>query len=160
MRRKYRSRPPLSGAFGFPLGFVAGIAAVSIAVVAGATGSPGVSVALLAAAVTGVAVVSTPAAALGTALLCWCLHDGFVLGRRGELVLTSLSGQAAVVLLSTAVIVALITAAARLLLNSTAWTAVAWIGAVVSGTGAAANVVGGVVALFSRWRSIRARCGR
>lgn len=115
MPRRYWPPPPVPGAFGFPLGFVAGIAATGIAVLAGATQHPVVSVVLLAAAVAGVSAVSTPAAAIATATVSWFLYDGFVLGRHGTLAFTALSAWAALVLVSVAVVTALIAAAVRML---------------------------------------------
>jgi hypothetical protein len=114
VRKRYWPRPPLPGGFGFPLGFVVGIVAVVIAVAAGAAGHPGLSVSLLASVVAGLSAVTTPSAGLATAAVCWFLHDGFVLGRRGELVFTPQSAQAAVVLVATAVITLLIAAAVRM----------------------------------------------
>jgi hypothetical protein len=114
MRKRYRPPPPVPGAFGFPLGFVAGIAATGIAVIAGATQHPVVSVVLLAVAVAGVSAVTTPAAATATGAVSWFLHDGFVLGRHGALAFTAVSARAALVLVSVAVVTALIAAAVRM----------------------------------------------
>lgn len=113
MRKRYRLSPPLPGAFGLPLGFVAGIVGTLIAVMAGATGHPVVSLALLACMVAAVSALTTPAAAFGTAVLCWLLHDGFVLGRQGDLAATPLSARAAVVLVSAAVVTSLIAVSVR-----------------------------------------------
>lgn len=103
----------LPGGFGFPLGVVAGTGAATVAVAAGATVHPAVSVAFLAIAVAAVSTVTVPSAALSTAVVCWALHDGFVLGRRGDLVFTGASAQAAVVLVSVAVLTLLVAAAVR-----------------------------------------------
>lgn len=114
MRKRGWPSSPLPSGFGFPLGFVMGIVAVVVAITSGATGHPVLSVALLAVAVAGVSAMTTPPAAVATAVVCWFLHDGFVLGRRGELVFTTASAQAVVVLVCTPVIVVSIAAAVRM----------------------------------------------
>ncbi|HVV14705.1 hypothetical protein [Amycolatopsis sp.] len=95
---------PLPTGFGFPLGFAAAIAVTIGAVAAGATRQPGWSVAALVLVVAAAAVLSTPLAVLGTALVSWALHDGFVLGRGGDLVFTRDSALAAAVLAGTALL--------------------------------------------------------
>lgn len=107
------SRLPVPGGFGLPLGFTAGIFVTTVAVAAGATSRPGWSVAALAVTVAGVSAVTTPAAALGTAAVCWCVHDGFVLGRRGDLVFTAASAEAAALLIATALAVVALAALVR-----------------------------------------------
>lgn len=113
MRKSRWPAPPVPGGFGFALGFLAGIVATTVVVAAGATGHPGWSVAALAVAVAGVSGVTTPSAAIATAMVCWCLHDGFVLGRYGDLVFTAGSAGSAVVLLSAAVIALVAASAVR-----------------------------------------------
>jgi hypothetical protein len=88
----------MPGGFGLPLGFVLGIAATVLAVAAGATNHPVLSVIVLVAVVDSLAMVTTVAATMATAALCWCLHAGFVLGRHGELVFTAQSRHDALVL--------------------------------------------------------------
>jgi hypothetical protein len=90
------------GGFGFSLGFVAGIGVTLIAVAAGAAGHPLGAVVALMVAVAAVSAATTFFAAAGTALVCWCLADGFVIGRHGDLVFTSASLFSAVVLGSAA----------------------------------------------------------
>jgi hypothetical protein len=102
MGKSHWPAPPVPGGFGFPLGFTVAIAVTVVAVAAGATGHPDWSVAALAVAVAGVAAVTTLAASAGTAVLCWCLQDGFVLGRGGDLVFTAGSARAGVILALTA----------------------------------------------------------
>ena len=105
--------PPVPGTFGFPVGFASGIVATILMVAGGATRHPMWSVIALAAVVAGVSAVSTLAASASTAAVCWCLHDGFVLGRQGALISTAASGQAAVVLALTAVVVLAVAAMVR-----------------------------------------------
>jgi hypothetical protein len=99
------------GGFGFPLGAAAGVLLTLTTVAAGATGHPQWSVAALAVVVTGAAVVTTPGATAGTAVVCWCLVSGFVVGRQGDLTFSGASLLAAAVLGATAVgAVAVVTA--------------------------------------------------
>lgn len=105
--------PPVPGGFGFPLGFAAGILVTVVAVAAGATSHPSWSLIALAVAVAGVSAVSTASAALATTGVCWALHVGFVLGRRGDLVFNAMSRQAAVVLVLTASTVVVVAAGVR-----------------------------------------------
>lgn len=107
--------PPLPGAFGLPLGFAAGIVATLVAVATGATEHPARSVVLLAITVAAIAALTSPAAAFGTAALCWCLDDGFVLGRAGGLVATPRGEVAAVVLVATALTAVVSATAVRVL---------------------------------------------
>ncbi|KAA9149567.1 hypothetical protein FPZ12_043030 [Amycolatopsis acidicola] len=86
---------PLPTGFGFPLGFATAIAVTLGTIAAGVTRQPGWSVFALAVVVAAAGVLSTPMAAAGTALVAWGLHDGFVLGRAGDLVFTSGSAVAA-----------------------------------------------------------------
>jgi hypothetical protein len=53
-------------------------------------------------AVAAVSAATSFLAAAGMALVCWCLDDGFVLGRHGDLVFTTASLLSAVVLVSAA----------------------------------------------------------
>jgi hypothetical protein len=99
-----RTRPPLGGDFGFPLGAVAGVLATIIAVAAGATAHPWLGLSILAVVSAATAVITSLWASLATAAVCWALHAGFVLGRYGDLVFDSRSGQAAVVLAAVTVI--------------------------------------------------------
>jgi hypothetical protein len=103
----------VSGGFGFALGFLVGIIVTMVAVAAGATGHPIWSVAALAVAVAGVSAVTTPLAAIGSAVVCWALHDGFVLGRHGDLVATVGSLSSAIVLMLSATITVVVAAAVR-----------------------------------------------
>ncbi|WP_051385815.1 hypothetical protein [Actinokineospora inagensis] len=106
-------RTPVPGEFGFPLGVVVAVAAAFGAVAVGATGQPVVSVVAMVAVVDLVAVVSTARATLGTAVVCWCLHSGFVLGRAGELVFTGRAGHDALVIGLCAAVGALFASLAR-----------------------------------------------
>lgn len=71
--------------FGFPFGCVAAVAAVMLAVFAGATRYPWYALVTLGAVVLVVAVRTSFTEAAGVAVVAWALHDGFVLGRAGEL---------------------------------------------------------------------------
>ncbi|TVT38133.1 hypothetical protein FNH05_24510 [Amycolatopsis rhizosphaerae] len=108
-----RTTTPVPGGFGFPLGFAVTMLVALAAIAAGAVERPWVVLALLAVALAAVAALTTPAAALGTAVFAWCLHDGFVLGRAGDLVFTPASGRAALVLAGVAIVVPVVAAAAR-----------------------------------------------
>src|SRR5436309_12696493 len=90
---------PVPSGFGFPLGFLLGVLVTMVTVALGATREPVMSVVALVAVVDLVALTSTFRATLGTALVCWALHAGFVLGRHGEIAFTGQSGQDALVLL-------------------------------------------------------------
>ncbi|MTD56229.1 hypothetical protein [Amycolatopsis pithecellobii] len=120
MRTSRWPAPPVSGRFGFPLGFAAGIGATILMVAAGATARPGWSVAMLVVVVAGIAALSTPAAAFGTAVLAWCLHDGFVLGRHGNLVFTPAAGAVAAIFAGAALVAITIAALVRLSRRMTA----------------------------------------
>ena len=93
-----RTAPPVPAGFGFPLGVALGTAAMVLSVAAGATSVPIISLVAMVVVVDAVAMVTTVRATLATAVVCWALHAGFVLGRRGELVFTAQSGHAALVL--------------------------------------------------------------
>lgn len=88
----------ISGGFGFPLGAVLAIVATMLVVATGATSQPVLSVIAMAAVVNLIALISTWRAALATAVVCWFLHDGFVLGRHGDLALTGQAGHDALVI--------------------------------------------------------------
>jgi hypothetical protein len=90
--------PPISGGFGFPLGFLAAILATAGAVAAGATVHPDREVIALACVCAALASLSTGAASVATAVVGWALHAGFVLGRHGDLALTGPAARDAVVL--------------------------------------------------------------
>lgn len=91
-------RERMSGGFGFSLGAALGVAATAVVVAAGATSQPVLSVIAMVAVVNVIALVSTWRAALGTAVVCWFLHDGFVLGRHGDLALVGQAGHDALVI--------------------------------------------------------------
>ncbi|GAB3562823.1 hypothetical protein GCM10027445_04140 [Amycolatopsis endophytica] len=103
-------RNVLPGAAGFPLGCAAATVAVMVAVFAGATTHPGVSLAALLAVAAVLAALTTVAAALGTAVVGWGLHSGFVLGRAGALVFTGPAWIALAALTGTVPTVALVAA--------------------------------------------------
>ncbi|GAB2965770.1 hypothetical protein LWP59_22875 [Amycolatopsis acidiphila] len=114
MRSSRRPSPPVPGGFGFPLGLATGSVVTLFAVGAGVTGCPDWSVAALSVTVAGVAALTTPAAALGTASVCWCLHDGFVLGRYGDLVATPAAAGSAAILAAIALATLVVAALVRL----------------------------------------------
>jgi hypothetical protein len=80
------------------LGVVLGIAVTVLVVAVGATSRPVLSVIAVVAVVNLIAVISTWRATLGTAVVCWFLHDGFVLGRHGDLALVGQAGHDALVI--------------------------------------------------------------
>lgn len=88
----------INAGFGYPLGFVAATAAILAAVAAHATEHHLRSLAALAVVVGAISLLTRARAGLGTAMLSWALHSGFVLGRQGELVFTDEAGLAAMVL--------------------------------------------------------------
>jgi hypothetical protein len=89
---------PKSGAgFGYPLGFVAAVAATVVSVAAGAAGHHGYAVVALTLVVAGVAATTSLRAALGTAVVAWGLQAGFVIGRTGGIVFDAESARDAVV---------------------------------------------------------------
>jgi len=104
---------PLPGGAGFALGFATSIVVTVAVVAAGATAHPVLSLAALAVTVAAVSAVSSPPAAAGTATVAWCLHDGFVLGRHGDLVGVTGSATAAVVLPAVALAATLIATTIR-----------------------------------------------
>ncbi len=85
--------------FAFPLGSALGVAAVTGAVALGATHQPVLSLVALVVVVDAVAMLSTTTATLATAVVCWALQAGFVLGRHGELAFTAQAAGDATVLL-------------------------------------------------------------
>jgi hypothetical protein len=87
---------------------------VTIVTVAfGAAGHPDLAVIPLAVAVAGLAVVTTPAATLGASVCYWFLVAGFVVGREGQVSVTSASMAAAAVLVLTAVTCVVVLVAVR-----------------------------------------------
>lgn len=92
------STPPIDGGFGYPAGFAAATLTTLAAVVAGATTRPWIAVATLSGVAAVTAAVTTLTAAVATAAVCWGMHTGFVLNRRGELLLTTPAVTAAIVL--------------------------------------------------------------
>jgi hypothetical protein len=107
--------PPVPGDFGFPIGVVAGVVVTIAVVTNGGAHHPLWSVIALAVTVAAVCAVTTPGAGLATAVVCWLLHASFVVGRHGQVSVTAATGQAAVVLVATAVTVVAATAALRVL---------------------------------------------
>lgn len=101
-----RTVPPLSGGFGFPAGAAVGVLVTIAVVVAGGTQHLVWSVGAYAVAVAAVAAVTTLPAALGTAVLCWFLLAGFVIGRRGAVSITVATGWDLLILALVALIVA------------------------------------------------------
>jgi hypothetical protein len=87
----------MTGGFGFPFGCVAAVAAVIVADLAGATAHPWYALVTLGAVVALTAFWTSTGAASGVAAIAWALHDGFVLGRFGELTFSPASAAAAVV---------------------------------------------------------------
>jgi K+-sensing histidine kinase KdpD len=87
----------MTGGFGFPFGCVAAVAAVIVADLAGATARPWYALVTLGAVVALTAFWTSTGAASGVAVVGWALHDGFVLGRFGELTFSPASATAAVV---------------------------------------------------------------
>ena len=90
-------RTPVPGGLAFPAGTALAVAVTFLVVADGATSQPVISVVGLVAVVDLVAVLSTAPATLATAVVCWCLHAGFVLGRFGELTFSRQSGHDALV---------------------------------------------------------------
>jgi hypothetical protein len=90
--------PLVPGWFGFPFGALVGVVVTLVVLVAGATAHPELSLVAMVIVVDIVAMMTTVVATLGTMVVCWCLHSGFVLGRYGELALTPRSGHDALVL--------------------------------------------------------------
>lgn len=80
------------------MGAALAVAATMLVVATGATSQPVLSVIAMVIVVNVIAVVSTAWAALGTAVVCWFLHDGFVLGRHGDLALVGQAGHDALVI--------------------------------------------------------------
>ncbi|WP_157367960.1 hypothetical protein [Alloactinosynnema sp. L-07] len=91
-------RELIPGGFGFPLGIVAEVAATMLVVAAGATAHPGLSTVAMVVVIDVMVFVTTTRATMGVAVVCWCLHAGFVLGRHGELAFTGQSGRDALLI--------------------------------------------------------------
>ena len=103
----------MPGGFGFPLGSTLGIIVVTLGIMGGATSQPIISVVGLVAVIDAVAIFSTASAAIGTAVICWLLHAGFVLGRHGQLALTGQSRHDALVFAADALAVLVLVRIAR-----------------------------------------------
>jgi hypothetical protein len=95
---------PISGGFGFPLGFAGSAAVTAGAIGAGAAEHHLYSLEALAVVLAAVSAVTTTGAALGSAVIAWALQDGFVLGREGQLVFSAEAAGAAAVLVVIALI--------------------------------------------------------
>ena len=117
MRVQSWRHPVLEWGFAFPLGFALGIVGTALSVSVGATGWPVVSVVVLVVVTDVVAVVSTAWPTLATAVVCWCLHSGFVLGRAGELAFSAQSWHDALVLMVNAVVASVVVATIRAALS-------------------------------------------
>jgi hypothetical protein len=113
MRTPASTVPLLPRGFGFPLGFACGILVTAVTIAAGATSHPARSLIALTVVVAVVSAITTPGAALGTAVACWALDSGFVLGREGTLVFTGAARETAAVLVLAAVTVAALSRAVR-----------------------------------------------
>ena len=77
--------PPISGALGYPLGFLAAVAVTVVAVAAQGTEHPQWTLTALSGMAAAVATVTNLRAALAVGAVSWALHAGFILGRHGEL---------------------------------------------------------------------------
>jgi hypothetical protein len=97
------------------LGFLAAVVATTVAVAAGATAAPLWALAVLIGVVLGIAAISTPGATIATAAAGWAMYSGFVLGRHGDLALTSQSTRDAAVLAAIALLGTLVAALVRAL---------------------------------------------
>lgn len=113
MRMTRWPTPPVRGDFGFPIGAAAGVLVTVALVVDGGTHHPALSTVAFAVAIAVLSVLTTPAAVLGTAVLCWFLEAGFVLGRQGEVRITAATDRAALILIVTAVVVSTVVTAIR-----------------------------------------------
>lgn len=113
VRTPDRSFPLVPGGFGFPLGAATGVLVTLATVAAGAVGHPLLAVVALAVSIAGAAAVTTPVATLGTAVVCWFLVSGFVVGREGDLTFSAQSVLAAAVLAGTAVVAVAVAATIR-----------------------------------------------
>lgn len=113
MRNDIRRNPPVPGGFGFPLGAALGVLVTIVTVGMGATGHPVLAVLPLAVSVAALAVLTTPVATLGAAVLYWFLVAGFVVGREGQVSVDGTSMRAAALLALTAVAGVAVLAAVR-----------------------------------------------
>jgi hypothetical protein len=113
VRNDIRRNPPVPGGFGFPLGAALGVLVTIVTVGMDATGHPVLAVLPLAVSVAALAVLTTPAATLGAAVLYWFLVAGFVDGREGQVSLDATSMRAAALLALTAVACVAVMAAVR-----------------------------------------------
>ncbi|ONI82884.1 hypothetical protein ALI144C_17625 [Actinosynnema sp. ALI-1.44] len=109
MRTTVRRWPRLGALYGAGLGFAGGIVAAVVSAVGGLVDP--LSAPVLVVAV--VSAVTTGAGALLAGLQSWLLYASFVIGHGGELELSGLSFQSAVVLAGTAVIATAAGAAIR-----------------------------------------------
>ena len=98
MQKTRNLAPPVSGAVGYPLGFLAAVTVTVVAVAAHGTAHPQWTLMALSSTAAAVAAVTTLRAALATGAISWALHAGFVLGRHGELTFTATSAAAAAAL--------------------------------------------------------------
>lgn len=94
---------PLPGWIGYPVGFLAAIVVTAAAIAAHGTAHPAWTVTALAVTTLVIATLATLRASLLTAVFCWALYDGFVLGREGQLALSADALPAALVLVAVAV---------------------------------------------------------
>jgi hypothetical protein len=106
---------PIVGGIGFPLGFAGATATTVVTIGAGAAEHHLYSLAALAVALAAISAVTTTPAALGSAAVTWAVHDGFVIGREGQLVFTAEAARAAAVLIAVAVVAVGLGAAVRAL---------------------------------------------
>ncbi|ANN19848.1 hypothetical protein SD37_32350 [Amycolatopsis orientalis] len=86
-----------SDGFGFPFGCASVVGVASLAGLLGAAERHGFSLAALGFVVFVTGVVTSAAAAAGTAVIAWSVHSGFTVGTLGELQFTAETGVAAVV---------------------------------------------------------------
>lgn len=100
-------RPPVAGGIGSAIGFGSGIGATIIGAVLGATSTAWIGLALLTATAVGVAATTTVPGALGTAIQCWALWDGFLSNRFGQLTLAPDSWHALLGMIAAAVLTSL-----------------------------------------------------
>ncbi|HEV8556485.1 MAG TPA: hypothetical protein VGR06_08840 [Actinophytocola sp.] len=113
MHRPRVCLPPVPAGIGFPLGFLAAVVAATAAVGGGATAHPDLALVALIGVVVAIAAVSTLGATLGTAAVSWALQAGFVLGRHGDLALTTRALRDAIILAAAALLAAVVTALIR-----------------------------------------------
>jgi hypothetical protein len=105
----------IGGGFGFPLGFAGAATTTVVTIGAGAAEHHVYSLAALAVVLAAVSAVTSTPAAFGSAAVAWALHDGFVIGRQGQLVFTAEAARAAAVLGTIALTAVALGAAVRAL---------------------------------------------